>query len=235
MEENYILAVVSAAEQKIQISNKPLTEPELIRGIVHLLKKKVGKKDARHSSKIRFKKEIFGQVISSPHWKSTISQLEDKKFVLSSGYTHIDSPEIENEFSYRDKNFEEAQDFTLRLLKKINEFKLEELSKEIVKKLYNYDFEVTKKSGDMGVDVIGTRNDRDSPGKVEKMYIQVKRYFKTVGRDSADKFIGAVSTFMNNNHKQFSKTEALFITTGKYPDSFLKQLEDASKTGLCFM
>lgn len=234
IEEDYVLAVVSAAQKKLEKSQKPLSEIELVRGIVHILKKNLGKDDNRHTSKIRFKKTVFGEVTKSDYWKDSVTMNSENKFVLSKDYTLVEIEGLENEFSYQGRNYEEAVSYTLRLLKKINEFKLEELCKEILKKLYNYDFEVTKKSGDMGVDVVGTRPDRNNPGKEEKMYIQVKRYSKTVGREYADKFIGAVGTFMVNNPKQFSKIDALFISTGTYPDSFKKQLEDNSKTGLCF-
>ncbi len=65
MDKEYFDLVTEAAIEKLSTVNRPLSENEFVRGLVALLKKKHGKDDTRHSSKVRFRKETFRQIINT--------------------------------------------------------------------------------------------------------------------------------------------------------------------------
>lgn len=77
MSDNYFEIVIEVAILKLKSANKPLSENEFTRSIVALLKKKLGKDDKRHSSKVRFRKEIFRYIIETSEWKKEIVQTND--------------------------------------------------------------------------------------------------------------------------------------------------------------
>ena len=236
MDEKYRIAIINSAEEKLISAGKPLTELELIKGIVHRLKKCLGKDDRRHSAKGRFKRDSFKVVINTIEWEKTISQLENKKFVLTKDYKfHNDKLQIDIEWNWENEDKGTALNKMLSILNRIDPLKFEFLVRDVVKKSFpNVNFEVTVSTGDKGIDIFGTRQDPYYKERQEAICIQVKRYKGTVGRPEADKFIGAVSDLINDKNNKFSKFEGLFITSGKYPKSFNEKLIASSKTGVTF-
>jgi restriction endonuclease Mrr len=236
MEENYSKSIIDCAIEKLTSAKKPLTELELTKGIVHLLKVKLGKDNPRHSSKGRFRRDSFKYIIGTTDWKESIAQLENKKFVLSQDY-EIKSEELNTdaEWHWIDVSKTLAQKNILSILHKIDPTRFEYLVRDVVKKTFpDVSFEVTVSTGDMGIDIFGVRNDPCHKDKKEAICIQVKRFKGTVSRPDADKFIGAVSRLINDNTNNFSKFEGYFISTGKFPKSFNEQLYASNKTGVTF-
>jgi restriction endonuclease Mrr len=236
MDLEYSKEIISCAVEKLANSKKQLSENELVRGIIHLLKKKLGKDDTRHSAKGRFRKNSFKYIIETNDWKTSISQLENKKYVLAKDYDiHAENLNIDSEWKWQDANKELAQKKLLNTLYKIHNYKFEFLVRDVVKKSFpDVSFEVTVATGDMGIDIWGVRNDPVHKDRKEAVYIQVKKYKGSVGRPDADKFIGAIREIANDKSKNFSKFVGLFITTGTYPKTFNDKLSRSSETGITF-
>jgi hypothetical protein len=232
MDVDYYKIVTITAVERLSQSKKPLSENEFTRGLVASLKKKHGKDDLRHSSKIRFRKEIFKYIVETPGWKNEIVQINNKKFALKSWVPDLPPSNTDPDFDWHNVPLEIAEEKVLKLLKKTNPFKLEELIAKMIERMYGYKAEVTRKTGDMGIDVICYKDDFTTEGKKQAMYIQVKGFEGTVGRDNADKFIGAVKEYYKK--EKWSKFDGLFITTGKFPPSFQTKLENSSETGINF-
>jgi restriction endonuclease Mrr len=235
MDKEYLSIVVDAAEQKLVKAGIPITDSQLIPGIVSILKKKLGKTDSRHSSKIRFKQTIFKTVISSSEWKEKIYQLKNGKFALKKD-AHLHAIKTDDEkYNWHEIKQDDAVDYVLEILKEMNPYKFEELVEKVLKKSYEgYSFEVTSKSGDGGIDIIGKRDDVKNTDKLEIVFVQVKKFEGTVGRGNADSFIGASTTKLNELGGKTSKFDGLFVTTGVYPSSFDKALLAGSKVGVHF-
>ena len=232
MDEKYIKSVTETAIEKLTKKGSPMRESEFTRELVALLKKKYGKDDLRHSSKIRFRKDVFKFVVETSDWKSNIIKLNDKKFSLKIWYKDSNNSQDDSEYNWSDSDLETAVEKMLHTLKKIDPFKLEELVKKIVEKMWGYSCEVTRKTGDMGIDVVGYKKDDNFSEKKEAIYIQVKRFEGSVNRDYADKFVGAVKEFYIK--EKYAKFTGLFVTTGKFPDSFTEKLKNSSETGISF-
>jgi len=232
MDSDYQKKIIDAAIQKLKIAKKPLADNEFTRGIVAILKKTIGKDDKRHSSKIRFRKEYFKFVVEKTEWKEFIIELEDKRFSLKEWVSTNESVERNYEWNWEKVDFGIAQHNILKILKKIDPYKFENLIKELVEELYEVEAEVTSKSGDMGIDIIGYKQDDKIKDKKQALYVQVKRFDGTVIRDYADKFIGAVEQY--HNKEKWTRFDGLFVTSGKLPDSFRQKLRDSSRTGINF-
>ena len=145
-DKDYLNNIIEAAITKLNDAQKPLSELEITAGIVHRLKKKLGEDDRRHSSKGRFRKDSFKEVVNSSEWKKSISQLSDKKFIRKEDEPKYAKPELANQWTWANISYEEAIEFKLNNLKNINPFKLEELVSRLLKLIYpDYDFSPTKK------------------------------------------------------------------------------------------
>jgi hypothetical protein len=231
MDKNYSDEIVSAAILKLTDSQKPLTDLEITAGIVHRLKKKLGEDDKRHSSKGRFRKDSFKEVVNSPEWMKNILQLSDKKFILKAEEGKYVKHKLTDQWTWANISYNEAIEFKLNNLKKINPFKLEELVSKLLKFIYpDFNFIVTKKTGDKGIDVIGVREISNS--KKEAIYVQVKRFEGTVSRDNADKFIGALNGLIKKN--SYSHLTGLFVTTGKYASTFDLKLKESQEKNISY-
>jgi len=226
MESNYLQSIVDAAVVKLNDANKPLSELEITAGIIHRLKMKLGEDDKRHSSKGRFRKESFKEAVDTSEWKKCICQLSDKKYILKSDEAKYAKPEQNDLWHWSNRAYEEAIEYKLNNLKKINPFKLEQLVSKLLQFIYpDFNFTVTRKTGDQGIDVIGTK--KIQANKEEAIYVQVKRFEKTVGRENADKFIGALNGLIKKN--SYSHLTGLFVTTGTYSSTFGPKLKEAQE------
>ena len=78
--------------------------------------------------------------------------------------------------------------------------------------------------------MIGTR--KVSSTKEDAIYVQVKRFNGTVSREYADQFIGALNGVIKK--KGYTRLTGLFITTGKYPKSFIDKLKDAQEKNISY-
>lgn len=236
MDKEYSKSIIEAGVKKLTVANKQLSEIELVRGIVHYLKEKLGKDDTRHSAKGRFRRDSFKYIIGTEDWKQSIALLENKKYVLAKDYEiQSDLLKTNTEWNWRDVNKGIAQKNILSILHKVDPFKFEVLVKDLVKKKYpDVVFDVTVKTGDGGIDIFGTKPDPTQKDKEEVICIQVKNFKKTVGRPEADRFIGAVQRIINDKNKNYSKFIGLFITSGKYPKSFNDTLQESCTTGCSF-
>jgi|688.fasta_scaffold546949_2 hypothetical protein len=225
MEEAYLKEIIFAANSKLISAGKPLTELELIPGILKRLKSKLGKKDLRHTSKSRFKKEYFKDAIDSKEWLSEILQLSDKRFILKVEKDKYITEEVDDLWHWRDSSYEDAIRFKQENLKKIDPFKLEKLVSFILNKIYtDFQFKDTKKTGDGGIDVIGVSK---SESLKEAVYVQVKQHKSSISRDKANEFHGTIADLKRQN--QFDKIIGLYITTSKFStgfEEFLKKNED---------
>jgi hypothetical protein len=231
IEKDYLNTIVEAAITKLNDAQKPLSDLEITSGIVHRLKKKLGEGDKRHSSKGRFRKDSFKEVVNSPEWKKSIIQLSDKKFILKGDEAKYAKQELADQWNWANITYNDAIDFKLNNLKKINPFKLEELVSKLLTFIYSdHYFTVTKKTGDKGIDIIGIRE--ISEGKKEAIYVQVKRFEGTVSRDNADKFIGALNGLIKKNG--YTHLTGLFITTGKYASTFGPKLKEAQEKNISY-
>jgi HJR/Mrr/RecB family endonuclease len=222
MESNYKNHIIKAAITKLSSSKKPLSDLEITAGIVHNLKKSLGENDRRHTDKNRFRKDSFKIVINDPDWKKNIVQLSNKKYILKAD-EKIHSKKIESKnWNWKNIGYEDALQFKLNNLKEINPFKLEELVCTLLTQINpEFKFDVTKKTGDLGVDVIGKR--KISTNKKEAIYVQVKRFNGTVSRDNADRFVGALSKEAEKHG--YSRIKGLFVTTGSYSTTFIEKLK----------
>jgi restriction endonuclease Mrr len=226
MEEIYLKSIVEAAIKKLNDAQKPLSELEITAGIVHRLKMHLGEDDKRHSSKGRFRKDSFKDAVDTSEWKKSISQLSDKKFILKTDEEKYAKHELQEQWTWANISYEEAIEYKLNNLKKIDPFKLEELVSKLLKNIYpDFDFNVTRKTGDQGIDVIGIREIQVN--KKEAIYVQVKRFEKTVVREYADKFIGALNGLIKKH--SFSHLTGLFVTTGTYSSTFGPKLKEAQE------
>jgi restriction system protein len=225
MEEAYLKEIIQAANSKLITAGKSLTELELIPGILKRLKSKLGKKDLRHTSKVRFKKEYFKDVIDTKEWLSEIVQLSDKRYILKIDKDKYVSEKTEDLWHWSDLSYDDAIRFKLENLKNINPFKLEKLVSNILNKIYtDFTFNETRKTGDGGIDVIGVCK---SENVKEAVYVQVKKFKGTVSRDKANEFHGTIVDL--KRQKDFNKIIGLFITTGSFSstfEDFLKKNED---------
>lgn len=221
MQDGYELNIINAAISKLKDAEKSLSDLELTAGIVKRLKVKLGDKDKRHSSKIRFRKDFFKSIIETIEWKNEILQMSDKKFILKKDLaTYTIKNKVEWEWS--ESSYEEAIKKTLANLSIIDPFKIEKLVKDLLNKIYiDYDFIVTQKTGDGGIDVIGKSKNIDLN---EAVFVQVKRHKGTISRDKADAFHGAITSIKKKEN--YLKVTGLYITTGKYSSSFLTFLNE---------
>ncbi len=233
MDDQYKDAIIESAKEKLKSAGKALSEPELLRGIVHLLKKNHGKDDRRHSSKGRFKSQSFKIVIETSDWKKAIKQLPDKKFIRAENYElEVDKLVIEEDWNWEKESKEKAVEKLITILKKVDEYKFEYLVKDVLLRFYpDYTFKVTKSSGDQGRDVIGESIDHHDSEKKKVIIVQVKRYSKSVSRPEADKFVGAIMSFVNEKNSNVSKLIPIFVTSGKYSKGFIQRLREASADG----
>lgn len=232
MEKEYSDEIIDAAISKLKDAEKPLSDLEITAGIVHRLKKKLGDDDERHSSKVRFRKNCFKEIINSPEWKKNILQIDNKKFILKEEELKYVKPELAEQWTWTNMSYESAIEFKLNNLKKIDHFKLEELVSLLLKFIYpDFDFNTTKKTGDKGVDVIGIR--KITENLKEAIYVQVKGVEGTVSRDNADKFIGALNGVIKKNG--YIRLTGLFVTTGKYPLSFTEKLKEAQEKNISYI
>lgn len=231
MDKDYLNNIIEAAITKLKEAQKPLSDLEITAGIVHRLKKKLGEDDRRHSSKGRFRKDSFRDVVNSLEWKKNISQLSDKKFIRKEDEQKYAKPELEDRWTWANISYDKAIEFKLNNLKNIDPFKLEELVSKLLKFIYpEFDFSTTKKTGDNGIDVIGTR--QVTTKTKEAIYVQVKGFDGTVGRKYADEFIGALNGVIKN--KGYTRLTGLFITTGRYPLSFFEKLKEAQEKNIVY-
>ena len=216
MEDAYLKEIIEAANSKLLTAGKPLTELELIPGILKRLKSKLGKKDLRHTSKTRFKKEYFKDAIETKEWLAEIVQLSDKHFILKTEKDKYVKKENDDVWNWKDSSYDDAIRFKLENLKKINHFNLEKLVSNILNKIYSdFNFIETKKTGDGGVDVIGSSKYEN---RKEAVYVQVKQYTGTISRDKANEFHGTISDL--KRQKKHKKITGLFVSTGNYSTSF---------------
>ncbi len=230
-DKEYLNKVIEAAISKLKDAKKPLSELEITSGIVGRLKKKIGQNDKRHSSKIRFRGVTFKEAIDTKEWTKSILQLSDKKYILKEEESIYSVKESSNQWDWCDVDYEKAIEYKLNNLKKVDPYKLEVLVSNLLEKIYSeFEFEVTKKSGDLGIDVKGHKI--DSTNKREAIYVQVKKFNKTVGREYADQFVGALNGSLKKN--RYSRLTGLFITTGRYPDSFIDKLRDSQDKSISF-
>jgi hypothetical protein len=191
-DKEYLNQVIDAGISKLKDAKKPLSELEITSGIVGRLKKKIGGEDKRHSSKVRFRIESFKDIKNTPEWKNSILQMSDKKFILTEEESIYSVKQSSNQWDWFDVDYETAIKYKLNNLKKVDPYKLEVLVSDLLKNIYSeFDFVVTKKSGDLGIDVKGHKI--DSTNKREAIYVQVKKFNKTVGREYADQFVGALN------------------------------------------
>jgi len=235
---DYQALVLICAEEKLIEHGKPsLSETSLISGIVSRLKKK-DKKDKRHTNKVNFKKEHFNKLTQHDLWKEKIIQLADGSYILSSMLKTSTSNINTNCYQWSNTDYYQALDFTLQILKEMDEFEFESLvSKVLAKSFKNYKFEATKKTGDGGIDVIGIREDIKNPEKIELVFVQAKKFNKKEKVDISDayKFITASRIKIKNEYQgKVSKFEGVFITTGCIGSSFEKLLVDGSESGFNF-
>lgn len=234
MDPDYKFAIIEAAITKIEKAGKPISEAELIRGTVHILKKWIGGEKNTHTSKSRFKKEIFNYLVTQNDWCSKIIQLPSKKYDLRIKHPNIIINSNENEWNWQNKDRDIAAAYLKIILEKMDPFKFELLSKKLLEIKYpSYQWSVTSKTGDKGLDINGKRADEKDSSKTELICVQVKRYKGTVGRTEADKFSGALARYAED--KSFSRVEGFFISTGKYPASFHQQLKEASNGKINFL
>ena len=224
MDEKYLKIVIETAIDRLESSDKPLSENEFTRGLVAYLKKKLGKDDIRHSSKVRFRKEIFKYVIETSDWKEKIVQINNKKYALKIWVKDLPATQTVSDWDWSDIDLETAKEKVLNVLKKMDAYKFEHLIKDMIEEMYDYEAKVTQRSGDLGTDIIGYKDDPKQNDNKQVICAQVKRFKGTVGRGYADSFIGAVE-FEEN----WSSVEGLFVTTGHYPDSFYEKLKRKSK------
>lgn len=223
MENSYKKQIIEAAITKLSSSKKPLSDLEITAGIVHNLKKTIGEGDKRHTDKNRFRKDSFKYVVNDPDWKKSIVQLSNKKYILKTDEKTYSKKNETKNWNWKNIGYDEAIQFKLNNLKEINPFKLEELVKTLLATINpEFEFEVTKKTGDKGVDVIGVR--KINSNKKEAIYVQVKRFNGTVSRDNADKFVGALSKEAQKHG--YSRIKGLFVTTGNYSTTFIEKLRD---------
>jgi restriction endonuclease Mrr len=237
MDEQYNNAIIECANEKLVSSGKSLSDLELLRGIIHLLKKRFGKNDPRHSSKTRFKKEYFRVIIETSDWKKKIVQLPDKKYTSAEKYNKdIANHKIDNAWNWENQNKEQSIKKTVEILKNIDDYKFELLVKDVLQKFYpEYYFCVTKKTGDLGMDIIGENHDGHNNEKTKLIIAQVKRYSKSVDRTEADRFVGAIDCFSDTKYKNVSKLMPIFVTSGKYTQGFKDKLKEASKAGISYI
>jgi len=232
MEKEYSDEIILAAISKLKDANKPLSDLEITKGIIHRLKKKLGDDDERHSSIVRFRKNSFKGIINSLEWKKNILQIDNKKFILKEDENIHAKQKSEVAWTWENKSYEEAINFKLNNLKNINPFKLEELVARLLKFIYpDFNFLVTKKTGDKGIDVLGIQE--FSSSKKEAIYVQVKRFDGTVSRKDADGFIGALYGLIKKN--SYTHLTGLFITTGKYSSTFGPKLKDAQEKNISYL
>jgi restriction endonuclease Mrr len=236
MDKDYQKEIIQAAIDKINDAGKPLSEAQLIAGAVHRLKMKKGRKDKRHSSKGRFKKDSFKFVVTTNDWKEVISQLPNNKYVLKSEYAvHDTQLSLDEKWNWNNETKASAIKKMLGIFKGIDPYKFEDLVRMVLAKDYPYySFETTKNSGDGGIDVKGSRIDPNNPGKQEVIYVSVKRYKANVGREVADSFIGAVYELVNANESGISKFEGIIIAAGKIGETTVEKMAKSCKTGITF-
>lgn len=228
MEKEYVTKIIEAAHSKLLSAGKPLSEMELIPGILKRLKTSVGKTDKRHTSKIRFKKEYFSTIAENDLWKNSIIQLPNKRYVLKTDkdkFTERDSSELWN-WNYA--TYDEAIKLKVANLQTIDAYKLEKLVSIILNKIFpDYYFHETKKTGDGGIDVIGEiKNSRKSEG----VFVQVKRFKGTVSREKANEFHGTIMHFKKS--KKLKRVIGLYITTGKFSSTFSEFLKLNEEVGI---
>jgi HJR/Mrr/RecB family endonuclease len=223
MENNYKKQIIRAAIAKLGGSKKPLSELEITAGIVHNLKRTLGENDKRHTDKNRFRKDSFKNVVNDPKWKKNIVQLSNKKYILKTEEKIYSKKSASNNWNWKNIGYNEALQFKLNNLKEIDPFKLEELVSTLLTVINpEFEFSVTKKTGDKGVDVIGVR--KINANRKEAIYVQVKRFNGTVSRDNADKFVGALSNEAKKHG--YSRIKGLFVTTGSYSTTFIEKLRE---------
>jgi len=234
MDKEYFKIVIVTAIDKLNSSKKPLSESEFTRSLVALLKKKHGKNDTRHSSKIRFRKETFKFIIETQEWKDEIVLINNEKYALKSQLKDLPQVQTDSDWCWSEIHIEEAQQKTLNLLKKLDPFKFEELVKKLIEGYFiGFKAETTRKTGDMGIDVKAYKDSEIQKDKKQAMFAQAKCFKGTVTRDNADKFIGAVKEF--HNKENWETFYGLFVTTGTLPDSFKQKLTNSEEKGLVFI
>lgn len=142
--------------------------------------------------------------------------------------------QTDSDWNWNNVDIDTAQTKTLYLLKKIDPFKFEYLVKNMIEKLFNgFKAETTRKTGDMGIDVRAYKSSETQSGKRQALFAQAKRFKGTVSRDNADKFIGAVKEF--HNEENWETFYAIFVTTGKLPESFKQKLKNSEEKGVNFI
>jgi len=227
---DYHELILRFAEQKLLKDGKPyLSESLLISGIVSLLKK-IDKKDKRHTDKIRFKRNFFNELTQHYLWKEKIIKLANGKYILSNEHKNTSNMLNTNCYKWSNINYYEAVDSTLQILKEMDPYEFEDLlSKVLLFSYKNYSFSVSKKSGDGGIDIVGTREDIKNPDKLEVVFIQAKKFDKKEKVDISDayEFLSTSRIKLKNEYpNKVSKFEGLFITTACYGYSFEKVLID---------
>lgn len=230
MDKDYIKIVIEVAKEKLKLSNKPLSENEFTRSLVALLKKKHGKSDNRHSSKTRFRREVFKYLIETDDWKEEIIQTNDKRFALKC--MDLPASKTDLDWYWNNVDINTVRVKILNILKKIDPFKFEVLVGRMIEEIFDYKAQVTSKTGDMGTDIIAFKDDVTQKEKKQAMFVQVKRFKKTVGREVADSFIGAVQEYYEK--EKWSRFDGLIVTTGTFPDSFREKLKRSEKSGINF-
>lgn len=234
MNNEYYKIVTEAAIEKLKAYGKPMSEAEFTRSLVALLKKKHGKDDKRHSSKVRFRKETFKYVIETKEWKDNITPINEGKYSLTSWLKDLPDNQVDSDWDWKNIGMAEAKFRTLNLLKKLDPFKFEELVRVLIEALYDgFKAETTRKTGDMGIDVKAFKESNVHKGKRQAFFAQAKCFKGVVGRENADKFVGAVKEF--HNSENWEVFYALFVTTGKLQDSFRQKLVNSEEKGVNFI
>lgn len=233
MDEQYKQAIIECAKAKLERAGKSLSADELSRGIVSLLKKNYGKEDPRHSSKSRFRSQSFKTVIETAEWRKAIKQNPNKKYLTAAKFDEtLDGLELNSIWNWQNETMEIATKHIALVLKKVNDYRFENLVKDVLQKMYpDYDFLVTKRTGDLGRDIVGECPDGHDMDRYKLIIVQAKRYSNSVSRPDADKFIGAVSSYLKEEYKDISKLMPIFVTSGKFSKGFVEKLKESNSPG----
>lgn len=234
MTKDYYKSVKELAVELLKKKGEPLSEKIFIVGLIASLKKVLGKDDKRHSSKIRFKSETFRLIVNTSDWRNDIVQINNGKYSLTCWLKELPDNQVDSDFDWKNIGIHEAKFKTLNLLKKLDPFKFEELVGKLIEECYpGFKSEVTKKTGDMGIDVRAYKESEVQKGKRQALFAQAKCFKGTVGRDQADKFVGAVKEF--HNSENWEAFYALFVTTGKFAPDFRQKLKNSEEKGVNFI
>lgn len=233
MSKDYFKIAKEVAVEILTKKGKTISEKIFIVALIASLKKKLGKLDKRHTSKSRFRSETFRVIIKTKDWRNDIIQINDGKFSLTSWLKTLPETEVDSDYDWKNIGIEEAKFKTLNLLKKLDNYKFEELVKIVIEKNYpGFSAFTTSKTGDGGIDVKATMPSIMHEGKNIALFAQAKKFKGSVDSPHARTFIGSVNKFHIN--QKWEAFHALFVTTGKFTNGFIKDLKESDMTGVNF-